>query len=155
YRLYECDIPELRYIIDIYLAHAAVYELGKEPLSPQVEMQLTDCVAGALELPPAHIHLKLRRRMRGANQYEKLSTDSLRLIVEEQGSRYIVNLSDYLDTGLFLDHRPLRAEFRRLAGGLRLLNLFCYTASISVAAAQSGAATTSVDMSNTYLDWAK
>jgi 23S rRNA G2069 N7-methylase RlmK/C1962 C5-methylase RlmI len=93
--------------------------------------------------------------MPGAAQYTKLAEGGRLQTVVEETSRYLVNLSDYLDTGLFLDHRPLRSRFRRLAPGLRLLNLFCYTGSVSVAAAQAGTRTDSVDLSATYLEWAQ
>jgi 23S rRNA (cytosine1962-C5)-methyltransferase/23S rRNA (guanine2445-N2)-methyltransferase / 23S rRNA (guanine2069-N7)-methyltransferase len=92
--------------------------------------------------------------MSGDAQYEKLAGSGDRFSVQEGPRSYYVNLTDYLDTGLFLDHRPLRNQFQKGCSG-RFLNLFCYTASVSVAAALGGAATTSVDMSNRYLAWAE
>src|SRR5207244_11518191 len=96
-----------------------------------------------------------RRRQRGLSQYEKLAEERQEFEVSEGGHRFLVNLSDYHDTGLFLDHRNTRAMVEREAGGRRMLNLFAYTGSFSVYAAAGGAAgTTSVDISNTYLAWA-
>lgn len=155
FRAYECDIPELRYIVDIYLDRAVVYDkLRDHEPPPGSEEELAAAVAEALEFLPENVHLKVRRRMPGADQYQKLASVGNYFVVREESSRYLVNLTDYLDTGLFLDHRPLRREFRRLLKGPRFLNLFCYTASVSVAAAASGATTTNVDMSNSYIDWA-
>lgn len=155
YRVYECDIPELRYLVDVYGNQVVVYDkLREADAAVADETELRHAVAEALKLPPVAVHLKLRRRMPGADQYQKLGEAGDFFVVKEESSRYLVNLKDYLDTGLFLDHRPLRSEFRRLPPGQRLLNLFCYTASVSVAAAASGARTVSVDMSNTYIDWA-
>ncbi len=156
YRVYECDIPELRYIIDVYLDRAVVYDklrLNDDPVASETE--LAAAVATALGFPAENIHLKLRRRMPGAEQYQKLASVGNYFTVREESSRYLVNLTDYLDTGLFLDHRPLRREFRRLLKVPRFLNLFCYTGSVSVAAAAAGARTTNVDMSNSYIDWAQ
>lgn len=156
YRVYEADIPELRYLVDVYGDQVVVYDKLRNDDDPVAEeTELRHAVAEALGLPPVAVHLKLRRRMPGANQYERLAESGDFFVVKEESSRYLVNLKDYLDTGLFLDHRPLRSEFRKLAPGLSLLNLFCYTASVSVAAAAAGTKTVSVDMSNTYVDWAR
>lgn len=156
YRVYDADIPELKYLIDVYRDHAVVYDLSDETraVTPAEAPDVARVVAEALQLPPAHVHFKLRRRMPGASQYEKLGEAGVALTVAEETSRYLVNLTDYLDTGLFLDHRPLRSVFRKLPPGQRFLNLFCYTGAVSVAAAGAGALTTNVDLSNTYLDWA-
>jgi 23S rRNA (guanine2069-N7)-methyltransferase / 23S rRNA (guanine2445-N2)-methyltransferase len=100
--------------------------------------------------------LKQRMRQRGTKQYEKFAQRGEFMEVREADARFLVNLTDYLDTGLFLDHRPVRIKINELANGKRFLNLFCYTASASVHAALGGAkTTTSVDMSQTYLDWAR
>ncbi len=112
--------------------------------------------AEALGVAPELVFARTRRRMRGDAQYERLGTGKAERIVRECGLSFIVNLSDYLDTGLFLDHRPARSLVRAEAAGKRVLNLFCYTGSFSVYAAAGGAAeATSVDLSNTYLDWAE
>jgi 23S rRNA (guanine2445-N2)-methyltransferase / 23S rRNA (guanine2069-N7)-methyltransferase len=121
--------------------------------------RLRDAVARTvevLEVPRANVHVKTRRRQRGKAQYERVSEVGVELQIREGDARYWVNLTDYLDTGLFLDHRATRKMVAELARGGRLLNLYCYTASITVQAALAGArASTSVDLSNTYLDWAK
>jgi 23S rRNA G2069 N7-methylase RlmK/C1962 C5-methylase RlmI len=112
--------------------------------------------AESLGLDPADIFFRERERQRGAAQYGRLAGARALRVVREYGLRYRVNLSDYLDTGLFLDRRLFRALIRSRAAGRRVLNLFCYTASLSVAAASGGAAAVdSVDLSNTYLDWAR
>ncbi len=109
-----------------------------------------------LGLPAEHAVLKVRRPQRGAAQYEKLGQIGPDLEVEEGGLRFLVNLTDYLDTGLFLDHRLTRALIRDLAAGRRFLNLFAYTGTATVYAAAGGATTTTtVDLSSTYLKWAR
>ena len=99
--------------------------------------------------------MKRRERQVGKRQYEKQNTEQEYLTVNEGQVQLLVNLTDYLDTGLFLDHRPVRLEIAKLAQGKRFLNLFCYTASASVHAAAAGAKCTSIDMSRTYINWAK
>jgi 23S rRNA (guanine2445-N2)-methyltransferase / 23S rRNA (guanine2069-N7)-methyltransferase len=102
-----------------------------------------------------NIHLRLRQRQRGSNQYETQAETGRFHTVKEGGLKFRVNFTDYLDTGLFLDHRLVRARMRELARGRRVLNLYAYTSTASVYAADGGAVrTTSVDLSNTYLDWA-
>lgn len=115
-------------------------------------------IAAALGLPPERVIVKVRRRQRDrqhGGQYQPLARQRLEHWVREDGLRLRVNLSDYLDTGLFLDHRLLRARVRAEARGRRVLNLFCYTGAFTVHAAAGGAAATlSIDLSRTYLDWA-
>jgi 23S rRNA (guanine2445-N2)-methyltransferase / 23S rRNA (guanine2069-N7)-methyltransferase len=107
-------------------------------------------------LPMEAIYWRTRRPQKGSLQYEALDDSRERVVVEEAGLKFLVNFTDYLDTGLFLDHRLTRARIREAAKGRRFLNLFCYTGTASVHAAAGGArTTTSVDMSRTYLDWAK
>jgi 23S rRNA (guanine2445-N2)-methyltransferase / 23S rRNA (guanine2069-N7)-methyltransferase len=113
-------------------------------------------VAQVLELPEQRLVLKQRRRQRGGDQYTKLDNSGRLHPVEEAGCRLLVNFRDYLDTGLFLDHRLTRALVRNLAPGRDFLNLFAYTGAATVQAAAGGArTTTSLDLSNTYLDWAE
>src|SRR5262249_14338365 len=109
----------------------------------------------AYELPASRLHFKQRVVQRGASQYEKQG-DKLRVLeIDEQGCKLLVNLDDYMDTGLFLDHRPMRLRLRREAQDKRVLNLFCYTGAATAQAALGGARqTVSVDLSNTYLHWA-
>ena len=116
---------------------------------------LVQAAAVALDVPRERIALKTRYRAKGGSKYGRFDQRNEFLVVEEGGLKLRVNLFDYLDTGLFLDHRPVRARLRELAPGRRFLNLFCYTATASVHAAAGGArSTTSVDLSATYLEWA-
>jgi 23S rRNA (cytosine1962-C5)-methyltransferase len=114
-------------------------------------------VASVLRVDPQKIHLKQRRlKAEPEQQYQKLAEEKSLLVVREGGLRFYVNLTDYLDTGLFLDHRKTREKFRELAAGARVLNLFCYTGAFSVYAADGAAKEiVSVDLSNTYLNWAQ
>ena len=161
YRLYDRDIPEIPLVIDRYgdYLHAAEYERPHDRTAIEHDVWLDRMVeAAAAELGVAadRVFLKTRRRQRAGGQYEKVDDRQATLAVAEAGLQFEVNLSDYLDTGLFLDHRPTRALVRGEASGRRLLNLFCYTGSFSVAAAAGKAATTtSLDLSNTYLDWTR
>jgi 23S rRNA (guanine2069-N7)-methyltransferase / 23S rRNA (guanine2445-N2)-methyltransferase len=109
-----------------------------------------------LEVPRDRVFLKHRDRQRGADQYQRVDNQQARFVVHEGGLKFIVNLSDYVDTGLFLDHRVTRQMVRERAAGKRFLNLFAYTGSFSVYAAAGGAvSTTTVDKSATYIDWAR
>ncbi len=161
YRLYEKDIPEYPLLVDWYDGRALVYAMNRKRDETEearrawladVEAQVLD----GLDLTPERLWFKQRERQRGAAQYTKLDDRRYEFIVEEGGHRFWVNLSDYHDTGLFLDHRPLRATVQAEARGKRFLNLFCYTGAFTVYAARGGAAVTvSVDLSNTYLRWAE
>ncbi|MFM7108616.1 MAG: bifunctional 23S rRNA (guanine(2069)-N(7))-methyltransferase RlmK/23S rRNA (guanine(2445)-N(2))-methyltransferase RlmL [Planctomycetaceae bacterium] len=161
FRVYDRDIPEIPLVIDWYAGwlHAAEFDRPHERTEIEHEVWLDRMVeAAALELgaPPQRTFLKSRRRQRGGGQYGKVDDRAATLWVKEAGLEFQVNLSDYVDTGLFLDHRTTRALVRDEAAGKRFLNLFCYTGSFSVYAAAGGATeTTSVDLSNTYLDWTR
>jgi 23S rRNA G2069 N7-methylase RlmK/C1962 C5-methylase RlmI len=156
YRMYDADIPELPHIVDIYDGNVVIYDRGAHKAADALsEADLISAVATGLNIKPECIHVKGRRRMQGKDQYVKLGESGRLITVTEESSKYLVNLTDYLDTGLFLDHRPLRSVMRKLPQGVKMLNLFCYTGSVSVAAAQAGANTTSVDLSQKYLDWAQ
>ncbi|MCF7980509.1 MAG: bifunctional 23S rRNA (guanine(2069)-N(7))-methyltransferase RlmK/23S rRNA (guanine(2445)-N(2))-methyltransferase RlmL [Pseudomonadales bacterium] len=160
YRLYDADMPEYAVAVDLYGDALHVQEYAAPPSVPeaQARQRFTE-VKQALKAyrPNAQIFFKERRKQKGSHQYHKLSSaNSGVLIINEGPARLEVNLSDYLDTGLFLDHRPVRDMIRRMAKGKRFLNLFCYTAAASIHAALGGAEKTlSIDMSNTYLDWAR
>ena len=107
-------------------------------------------------LPASAIYWRTRRPQKGKSQYEAIADVDERVVVEEGGHRFLVNFTDYLDPGLFLDHRKTRARIRAQVKDKRFLNLFCYTGAATVYAAAGGAtATTSVDMSRTYVDWAR
>jgi 23S rRNA (guanine2445-N2)-methyltransferase / 23S rRNA (guanine2069-N7)-methyltransferase len=162
YRLYDRDIPEIPLAVDLYEGrlHLAEYDRPHDRTAGQHADWLERMASAAgerLAIPPENIFLKRRRRQRGTDQYEKVSeTAAPRITVSEGGCKFLVNLSDYIDTGLFLDHRITRGMVRDEAAGKRMLNLFAYTGAFSVYAAVGGAvATTTVDLSNTYLDWAR
>jgi len=160
YRLYDRDIPEVPLAVDLYegRVHIAEYDRphDRTPAEHADWLDMLVQVAGdVLEVKPADIFLKRRRRQRGADQYGKIADDRRVFTVHEGGLAFEVNLSDYLDTGLFGDHRITRDKVRSESAGKRFLNLFAYTGAFTVYAAAGGAAsTTTVDLSNTYLDWA-
>lgn len=162
FRLYEKDIPEYPYIIDCYNDFVVVYEKGKNIKEDDLEIQQKrqmhiEEVKKALTnlLSPKEIILKLREKKKGKNQYETIDKKQNFFTVNENDMNFIVNLHDYLDTGLFLDHRPLRKMIKNSSLSKNVLNLFSYTGSISVAAARGGGKVTTVDMSKTYIDWAQ
>lgn len=164
YRLYDADLPDYALAVDIYQAgelHLHVQEYAApDTVDPhRAERRLRDALAQLqilFELPASRIHYKLRKSQLGSSQYQKQDEQLRFAAIIEHGCKLWVNFDDYLDTGLFLDHRPLRLRIQREAAGKRFLNLFCYTASASVHAAVGGAvSTTSVDLSNTYLDWGR
>lgn len=173
YRLYDADMPEYAAAIDIYrgmaergreeqlYVHVQEYAAPKsvdEDRAAQRFAEIEAAVPFALEVPASRISYKQRRRNKGTTQYEKVSErpQGDLITVVEGSSRLQINLWQYLDTGLFLDHRPVRDLIASKARDQRFLNLFCYTATASVRAAMAGAKfTVSVDMSNTYLNWAR
>ena len=159
YRLYDADLPEYNVAIDRYNEYLIIqeYRAPKEIDAQKVRRRFLDIVSTTrylLDLTDDQLIIKVRERQKGRQQYEKLDSKKQRLVVQEGPAKIIVNLQDYLDTGLFLDHRPTRLRIGKMAKGKDFLNLFCYTATASVHAALGGAkSTTSVDMSNTYLNW--
>lgn len=160
YRLYDRDIPEVPLVVDRYenWLHIAEHDRPHErtPAEHEDWLDLMAKTAGeVMETPTANIFIKKRGRQRGMQQYERVATEKHYVKVQEGGLRFFINLTDYVDTGLFLDHRITRSIIKKDAKGKRFLNLFGYTGSFSVYAAAGGAvATTTVDLSNTYLDWA-
>jgi 23S rRNA (guanine2445-N2)-methyltransferase / 23S rRNA (guanine2069-N7)-methyltransferase len=181
FRLYDADMPEYAFAVDIYdtaalgvglqdaaSRHVYVQEYAA-PKSVDQEgarerrREVLAVLPAALEVPAARVHTRVRKPQKGAEQYarrevagEQRESPSERFGVEEAGLKFWVNFRDYLDTGLFLDHRLVRAMLREWARGADFLNLFCYTGSATVYAAAGGArSTVSVDLSNTYLDWAR
>ncbi|HYE53864.1 MAG TPA: class I SAM-dependent methyltransferase [Chitinophagaceae bacterium] len=161
YRLYDRDLPEFPFIIDIYddKLYVAEYKSHHSLTEEEYEAWLLESLnimEAVLSIPQDNIFLKQRQRKPGRQgQYEKVDTAKNEFIVQENGLQFRVNPSDYLDTGLFLDHRITRQMVREQSAGRRVLNLFCYTGSFSVyAAAGDAASVTSVDLSNTYLRWA-
>jgi len=161
YRIYDRDIPQFPLAIDIYgpRAHIAEYDTGWQQTDEEhAEWTSTvrRIVAEVLEMEPASLAFKLRRRQKGDFQYHRTGHHSKDFVVEEFGRKFWVNMDEYLDTGLFLDHRNTRKRVGEEAAGRRLLNLFAYTGSFSVYAATGGASeTVTVDLSNTYLEWSE
>ncbi|WP_122573087.1 bifunctional 23S rRNA (guanine(2069)-N(7))-methyltransferase RlmK/23S rRNA (guanine(2445)-N(2))-methyltransferase RlmL [Pseudomonas viridiflava] len=161
YRVYDADMPEYSMAIDLYhdWVHVQEYAAPKSIDPEKASARLFDALAAipqALNIDKSRVVIKRRERQSGTRQYERQSAQGQFLEVNEGGVKLLVNLTDYLDTGLFLDHRPMRMRIQREAAGKRFLNLFAYTATASVHAAKGGArSTTSVDLSRTYLDWAR
>jgi 23S rRNA (guanine2069-N7)-methyltransferase / 23S rRNA (guanine2445-N2)-methyltransferase len=178
YRIYDADMPEYAFAIDQYQV------VGREgagaeatPEVPQVWLHVQEYAAPpsideqavrrrraeafsvlpeVTGVPAERIRVRIRRRQTRGNQYQKVAAQFQFHVVEEGGLKFRVNFDDYLDTGLFLDHRPTRARIREIAAGKRFLNLFCYTGAVTVfAAAGHASSSTSVDLSRTYLDWAE
>ena len=164
YRLYDADLPEYAVAVDVYQSdqtwlHVQEYEAPSTIDPVKAEHRLTEALSvmpQVLEIPPEQLILKIRRKQKGTAQYEKLADAARFHQVEEGGCRFWVNFEDYLDTGLFLDHRPTRLMIQSMAKDKHFLNLFAYTGTATVHAALGGASsTTSIDMSNTYMDWAR
>lgn len=159
YRVYDADLPEYAYAIDIYNDHVVLQEYTAPATIPahKVErrsLEVHQVVPVALGVDAEHVVIKKRKQQKGTSQYQKIDQMGRTLVVKEGGAKFNVNLYDYLDTGLFLDHRLLRLRFAQLPPDTRFLNCFCYTATASVHAALTGVVTTNVDLSNTYLSWA-
>jgi 23S rRNA (guanine2445-N2)-methyltransferase / 23S rRNA (guanine2069-N7)-methyltransferase len=164
YRLYDADLPEYAVAVDVYQGeqtwvNVQEYESPKTVDPAKANQRLAGVMAEiprVLGIPAGQVFLKIRRKQKSTDQYEKLDDSRHFHVVEEGGCKFWVNFEDYLDTGLFLDHRPMRLLIQQQARGKRFLNLFAYTGSATVHAAAGGAASSvTVDMSNTYLDWAR
>ncbi|KHT11552.1 23S rRNA methyltransferase [Pectobacterium brasiliense] len=161
YRLYDADLPEYNVAVDRYGSWVVVQEYAppKTVDAQKARQRLFDVInatLSVLELPSNRLVLKTRERQKGKNQYEKLAQKGDFLLMEEFGAKLWVNLTDYLDTGLFLDHRIARKMLGEMSRGKDFLNLFAYTGTASVHAGLGGArSTTTVDMSRTYLEWAE
>lgn len=169
FRVYDADMPEYAFAIDLYgegdVDGATRWAFVQEYEPPRTVSQeaararrreALSVIPEVLGLPRERIHLRKRRQQKGVAQYEKVAEEREFQIVREGPYRFLVNFHDYLDTGLFLDHRATRARVGSMAQGRRFLNLFAYTGTATVHAVGGGAAaSTTVDMSNTYLDWAK
>lgn len=168
YRLYDRDMPEYAFAVDWYAGSVVLHYFDRRS-QPKLYTAEHDEVRAKQEIDAAleaveqvcavsrdQIFLKRRKQRDDGEQYEKLQTKGATKIVREQGLQFHVNLSDYLDTGLFLDHRITRKMVREMSNEKRVLNLFAYTGAISVYASAGGAKeVVTVDMSNTYLDWAR
>jgi 23S rRNA (guanine2445-N2)-methyltransferase / 23S rRNA (guanine2069-N7)-methyltransferase len=171
FRVYDADMPEYAFAVDLYgqgarepAGHGARHVYVQEYAPPKTVNQESArerrrealaVLPEVLAVPVAHVHSRVRKPQKGSDQYEKRDAQAERHAVQEGGLKFWVNFRDYLDTGLFLDHRLVRGMLRDWAKNADFLNLFCYTGSATVYAAAGGArSTTSVDLSNTYLDWA-
>jgi 23S rRNA (guanine2445-N2)-methyltransferase / 23S rRNA (guanine2069-N7)-methyltransferase len=160
YRVYDADLPEYAFAIDLYNDYAVLQEYAPPSSIPphkaeKRSLEVMQATPIVLNLPHENIILKTRKQQKGTDQYEKLDQTRHTLVVQEGKAKFSVNLYDYLDTGLFLDHRLLRLKFATLPPKTRFLNCFCYTAAASVHAAIAGAYTTNVDLSKTYLSMAE
>lgn len=160
YRAYETELVDFPVFIDIYgkFAHIQILADSEDyEISEEKKKIIEKSIKSTLNISSSNQIWKIRKQQKGKSQYEKLDHSKNTFIVNEYSSKFLINLSDYLDTGLFLDHRETRQLVAELSRGKeRLLNLFGYTGSFCVTAANAGVSyTTSVDMSNTYSDWAR
>jgi 23S rRNA (guanine2445-N2)-methyltransferase / 23S rRNA (guanine2069-N7)-methyltransferase len=164
YRVYDADLPEYAAAVDIYHCEKTWVNVQEYQSPKSIDQEKADArLAGllaeiphVLNIPKEQVLLKIRRKQRNTDQYEKQAESDVFHEIIEGGCKLLVNFENYLDTGLFLDHRPIRLQIQKEAKGKRFLNLFAYTGSATVHAAVGGATiTTTVDMSNTYLQWAK
>lgn len=160
FRLYDRDIPNWPFIIEIFNDHIVIWDRGKrdEDLTERRDI-ITSFLHNEFHHYKENIIIKERKKLRSekkfSDQYEKNEHVDDYIIAKESGINFLIRPETYLDVGLFLDHRPLRERLLKNSMNKNILNLFCYTGSLSVAAAIGGATVTSVDISNTYLDWAK
>jgi 23S rRNA (guanine2445-N2)-methyltransferase / 23S rRNA (guanine2069-N7)-methyltransferase len=163
FRMYDADMPEYAFAIDLYgrdSRHVYVQEYAapksvNQDSARERRREALAVLPEVLGVPLPQVHSRVRKPQKGAEQYEKRDSAAERHAVQEGGLKFWVNFRDYLDTGLFLDHRIVRGMLRAWAKDADFLNLFCYTGSATVYAAAGGArSTTGIDLSNTYLDWA-
>ena len=162
FRLYDADLPNFNFAIDFYekkWVHLQEYAPPKGVDPDKAFSRLRTAVkilSGLLDIPPSSVFTKQRRRQKGPDQYKTLQRAGERYLMNEWDCRFWVNFTDYLDTGIFLDHRNVRKYIKENSKGKKVLNLFCYTGTASVMAAAGGALQVcSVDTSATYLKWAK
>ncbi len=161
YRVYDADIPQYSFAIDLYenWVHVQEYEPPKTVDSTKALHRMNDAtgiVAEIMEVDANNVVVKTRKKQSGSDQYDRQDEKKHFISVNEFGLKFKVNLYDYLDTGLFLDHRKVRQLIYKMANGKSFLNLFAYTGTATIYAAAGGArSTTTVDMSNTYLEWAQ
>ena len=162
YRIYDHDLPEAPFIVEVYedKLYVSEYKRRHHLSEEEHEQWLDQCMeimAAVTQVPKDNIYVKTRQRKEGrGGQYQKLAEEKNEFIVQEGGLKFFVNLTDYLDTGLFLDHRITRQMVKEQATGKRVLNLFCYTGSFSIYAIGGNASkVVSVDLSKTYLAWAE
>ncbi len=157
FRLYDWDIPEIRAVVDWYDGHLVIGEYTRKQTVPEWLPAMGRVVAEVLGVPGDKVHLKARRAGRqGGRRYERIDHTDRKIIVNERDLRFFVNPYDFVDTGLFSDHRNTRQMVREMAAGRDFLNLYCYTAAFTCYAAKGGARTTlSVDRADTAVRWAR
>ncbi len=164
YRLYDADLPDYSFAIDLYhgdatWAHVQEYAppASIDPVKAEARRRdASSVIPAVLEIPSGNLHFKMRRRQRGSAQYERTGTHGELHEIQEGPCTYLVNFTDHIDSGLFLDHRVTRERIAELATGKRFLNLFGYTGTATVRAAKAGANhTTTVDMSRAYITWTR
>ncbi|MCG8619814.1 MAG: class I SAM-dependent methyltransferase [Desulfobacterales bacterium] len=157
YRLYDWDIPEIRAVVDWYAGHLVVGEYSREQSTPDWLPMMGKAVAETLGVPDKNLHLKIRRAgIKEGTRYRRINTTNLKIPMWERDLQFLVNPSDYVDTGLFSDHRNTRQRVREMAKNKDFLNLYCYTGAFTCYAAKGGAASTlSVDRSETAITWVK
>lgn len=157
FRLYDWEIPEIRAVVDWYAGHLVIAEYTRQHSVPQWLPMMGEALSIALDVPMKKIHLKERRvGKRNGKRYERLQQTNARIVMNERDLKFFINPFDYVDTGLFSDHRNTRQMVRDMAEGKDFLNLYCYTGSFSCYAAKGGATSTvSVDRSDTAITWAR
>ena len=157
FRLYDWDIPEIRAVVDWYAGHLVIGEYTRRQSVPQWLPIVAEAVAKTMDVPKENVHLKKRKVGRqDGKRYDRIDHTDKKIVVSERDLKFLINPSDYVDTGLFSDHRNTRLMIREMANGKEFLNLYCYTAAFSCYAATGGAKRTlSVDRSETAVKWAK
>lgn len=157
FRIYDWDIPDIRAVVDWYAGHLVVGEYTRTQSTPEWLPMMGEAVAKALDVPMEKVHLKERKAgKQGGKRYERIDHTDTKIVMGERDLKFYVNPCDYVDTGLFSDHRNTRAMVREMAQGKDFLNLYCYTGAFTCYAAKGGAATTtSVDRSETAVTWAR
>ncbi len=157
FRLYDWDIPEIRVVVDWYGGHLVIGEYMRRQSVPEWLPMMGQAVANALNVPMEKVHLKERRAgKQDGKRYARIDHTDKKIILAERDLKFLVNPYDYVDTGLFPDHRDTRQMVREMSAGKDFLNLYCYTASFSCYAAKGGSRTTvSVDRSGSVIQWAR
>ncbi len=157
FRLYDWEIPEIRAVVDWYAGHIVIGEYARKQSTPKWLPIMGQAVAKAMDIPKSNLHLKVRQSgYKEGKRYERLNHTNQKIAMSERDLKFFINPSDYVDTGLFSDHRNTRQMIREIAKGNRFLNLYCYTGSFTCYAAKGGATqTVSVDRSETAIKWVK
>ncbi len=157
FRLYDWDIPDIRAVVDWYGGHLVIGEYSRKQSTADWLPLMGTAVANALNVPTEKLHLKIRKSgIKEGTRYKRLNNTNLKIPMWERELQFYINPSDYVDTGLFSDHRNTRARVGKMVKGKDFLNLYCYTGAFTCYAARGGARSTlSVDRSETAINWAK